>query len=290
MSMFRSSNSATFDKINNLSNLEDLNYRKIIPVTRYANSLQGGIFYDNINRSKYLGTFYYNEPESNTFLSYNTSISYKNKYEAYMNLKEKVNMDIIEITQLEQKMIEYFLSSNKIGYKILRNEIKVNEDLMYTPLEIINFLTKNNLDLALTIYEDYIVFDELLEIFPENLINENYINEDYDGLSIEELREEFHDKTNEEINNELNYTSAKIVFYSKLGELANSISQISRFCGKWLGMYAIEDCFDQILVHMCNQLEIDILILEKSVGSFGFITEILDCRDRKSSFGNLIFS
>jgi len=58
-----------------------------IPVTRYATSMSGRLYNThNSSSSRFIGTFYYYEKESTTFLSYNTSRTFTNKYDCLINL------------------------------------------------------------------------------------------------------------------------------------------------------------------------------------------------------------
>ena len=60
-----------------------------IPVTRYAAGMSKGLYYNDDSKNQlqsYCGTFYYYEPESTTFLIYETSRMYFNKHEAIRNL------------------------------------------------------------------------------------------------------------------------------------------------------------------------------------------------------------
>jgi len=84
----------------------------MIPVVRYSAGMRRGLFHEECNNC--CGTYYYLEPESKTFLGYNTSLTFKNKSEAYINL---------------------------IGHEgevnsIIHERNLFNDDLMYTPLEI----------------------------------------------------------------------------------------------------------------------------------------------------------
>ena len=54
-----------------------------VSVTRYANGMSNGLYYDN--QGEYCGTFYYQEPESTTFLIGNIRI-FRNKHVAYQSL------------------------------------------------------------------------------------------------------------------------------------------------------------------------------------------------------------
>ncbi len=57
-----------------------------IPVTRYAAGMSKGLFYINNEENTFCGTFFYYEPESITYLAYNTVRIYRNKFQAMEEL------------------------------------------------------------------------------------------------------------------------------------------------------------------------------------------------------------
>lgn len=64
---------------------------------------------------------------------------------------------------------------------------------------------------------------------------------------------------------------------------------IKRYAGTHLGFYAIEDIYDQAICILGARAGYDVIILERMVGSYQVVTEILDTRDRSQSFDNLLF-
>ena len=94
----------------------------VIPVTRYAHGMSKGRYFSQPGLpglTEFCGTFYYYEPESTTYLAYNKSISYFNKYEAFVKLIGT------------RPTGDAFTNTSFIKYT--RKLIK--EDLMLTPLE-----------------------------------------------------------------------------------------------------------------------------------------------------------
>lgn len=63
-----------------------------------------------------------------------------------------------------------------------------------------------------------------------------------------------------------------------------------RYIGQFIGFYGIEDVFDQPLCILGKELGYDIIILENMVGSHQVVTEVLDTRNRATSFDNLVFT
>ena len=57
-----------------------------IPVTRYSGGMSRGLFFEESKNKEFCGTFYYHEPESSTYLAYQTSHRSFNKYTAMKEL------------------------------------------------------------------------------------------------------------------------------------------------------------------------------------------------------------
>jgi hypothetical protein len=87
MLMFRQATSLAYNRIQDDSSysrlvIGDSFQSKGLPVTRYAAGMSKGLYYDDAVDTKFCGTFYYFEPESTTYLTFNTAAVYKNKHEA----------------------------------------------------------------------------------------------------------------------------------------------------------------------------------------------------------------
>ena len=211
--------------------------------------------------------------------------------------------DNVKVRKFETEENEFNYVKN-IGIELLKGKIEYKENLMYTPLELYDFLQLNNISLCKTIcQEDYYWFQNFEELFPENII-ESYVlrEEDLDGnrignidhLSFDKqllrLKLLYPDYTEEDIMDILYDKVKECKLYNYDRAFVESLSQIPRFCGKFLNMYAIEDCFDQIIAYMVKELNINIIIFEQMIGSHGFVKEVFDCRDRQISFESLIFT
>lgn len=57
-----------------------------IPVTRYSDGMSKGLFHDIYDENLHCGTFFYFEPESTTYLTFNTVRIYRNKYDAVQEI------------------------------------------------------------------------------------------------------------------------------------------------------------------------------------------------------------
>ena len=71
---------------------------KTIPITKYAAGMNRGLYYTTNIHPELCGTFYYYEPESKTYLAYNTSRTFVNKTDALDQLTGimtifKINID-----------------------------------------------------------------------------------------------------------------------------------------------------------------------------------------------------
>lgn len=66
--------------------------------------------------------------------------------------------------------------------------------------------------------------------------------------------------------------------------------EVKEYAGNVLGLYAMEDDYDQKLCLLAASKGYDIVILESMIGSFQVVTEVLDTRDRIESFRSLIYT
>lgn len=186
------------------------------PVTRYGQGMSRGLYYKGEN-TDFCGTFYYVEPNSSTYLQYNKSLIFRNKYQATKTL-----------LYLSPNRHEFRPEKIKFGgiyglqQEYLENTSGLPDDLMLSPLEI---------------------FTKYPELFP-------------------------------------NWTLDKV----KL------LPQNKQYCGRFLDLYAIEDGFDQILCILGKRANADIIVLTHMTGSHQIVSEILDTRDRNTSFDNLIYT
>ncbi len=150
--------------INNKIIIDNEEYNTI-PVTRYAEGMSKGLYYntnycqcektDNFcyncgkkfgnckcntycitcgkkNDPKYCGTFYYYEPESTTLLAYKTSIQFKNKYEAVENLDST--------NQYDDLLSDIDLYTN---FELIKNNL-LPDNLIITPQKAYDIQMKLN--------------------------------------------------------------------------------------------------------------------------------------------------
>ena len=90
MLMFRQATSAIYNQVQDSGDYKIIigdNFKlKGLPVTRYAGGMSKGLYYSQETEEKFCGTFYYLEPESTTYLTFNSFLIFKNKYEAAKSL------------------------------------------------------------------------------------------------------------------------------------------------------------------------------------------------------------
>jgi hypothetical protein len=103
---------------------------KYIPVTRYANSLETGLYYKE-RTGNFCGTFYYVEPESDTFLFGSRIFVAETKYSAVYNLV-KFSKDKELIFQAKRALAKY----SREPFNRKWEEKKLKPDLMYTGTEL----------------------------------------------------------------------------------------------------------------------------------------------------------
>jgi hypothetical protein len=69
----------------------------------------------------------------------------------------------------------------------------------------------------------------------------------------------------------------------------NTLPQRRSYAGPYLGLYAMEDLFDQPICVEASKSGIDVMLLTNMVGSFQVVSEVLDTRSRTDSFSSLVY-
>lgn len=189
---------------------------KGIPVTRYSKGMSKGLYYKESDK-KYCGTFYYFEPESTTFLKYNTYRTYRNKYNAIYSLYEEFNIK-------DNVKSPFMKKSKSLDDSIIQNyyinPYQFPKGLLMSPKQYMN-ITKN---------------------------------------------------------------------YYKKSINVNNLTARKHYVGVNLGLYALEDIYDQEICNIAAKNNIDIIILREMIGEYQVVSEILDTRSRNISFKNLIYT
>jgi hypothetical protein len=111
-----------------------------LPVTRYAMGMSKGLYYNYNQDKSFCGTFYYYEPQSTTYLTFNRYKIYRNKYEALKDLR----LISYEFEKVELPLQEY--NSDDDNEATLINFVEsyyehpedYPENLKMTPIELYN--------------------------------------------------------------------------------------------------------------------------------------------------------
>lgn len=87
---------------------------------------------------------------------------------------------------------------------------------------------------------------------------------------------------------------SKIIFRETIEEFDKpyyweKVPTRQHYVGRHLNLYAVEDEYDQDLCKVAREAELDVVILTHMVGAFQLVTEVLDTRERLTSFSNLTF-
>lgn len=133
-----------------------------------------------------------------------------------------------------------------------------------------------SLSLQLGLYIEPIAIKTFKQGIAPNLVNKFFKNDDVKAVyaSPQQLYEQYPSKFNHE--------SQKLLATLKNDEVI--------YLGQWLGAYAKEDIFDQLICELAQEAGYDIVILEHMIGSHQLTTEILDTRSRIKSLDSLVFN
>lgn len=258
MLMFRTPGSVTIHK----DEIKDGYYKewKVIPVTRYAKGMSKGLFYSE-EESSFCGTFYYYEPESSTYLTYNRMLTARNKTDAARLLAKGLGISLGGFYKKYGPEIINSAYDIDIQDTYLSDEMieKRFYDLFYTNRDrdvlLKNYLTNNPRN---KLPEDLILSpSELIKLYPQIFIYSDRINTHLSERRLEELAIKIHTK---------------------------------RYMGVFLDLYAKEDLYDQLICRAGKDAGYDLILLTHMVGSHQVVSEILDTRDRNISFDSLIFT
>ncbi len=123
MSIFRNSLSMRTSRNNIINNKILINNEiwNVIPVTRYAKGMSKGLYYNEEYPKDTCGTFYYYEPESTTYLAYQTELRVFNKTDGMRKL------GLLDLSDTNTYDIAYEMDMHMNGY--------YPKDLMMTPAE-----------------------------------------------------------------------------------------------------------------------------------------------------------
>ena len=137
MSMFETSTSKVY------VNKEDLPYNAI-PVTRYSSGLDVGLYHKEKSEKNMCGTFYYYEPQSTTYLEYDTILVARTKIDVASILIEKLQdkynkSDDEDVISLIYDLKFYLDDTSDHSWLNRWNNGELPEDLRVTPEEASKF-------------------------------------------------------------------------------------------------------------------------------------------------------
>ena len=105
-----------------------------IPVTRYSDGMNKGLYYNGGKNKKFCGTFYYYEPSSTIFLTFSTHAIYKNKHEAVKEFTSEDHPDYMraDYAEFSEPLVNMYYNPESYKEEYL---VKFPEDLRMTPRE-----------------------------------------------------------------------------------------------------------------------------------------------------------
>lgn len=226
--------------------------RYYIPVIRYAAGMSNGCYFDCDKESaKYLGTFYYWEPESNIYLKMGKKAFpyFYSKFECAIFIQSKI-MDII------------------------RDKDKI-EDAQQVYQEIDFYVTKIRKDLRKALYKYY---EEEAHLFEKCVCVDEWDDffEDWEDATEFALDADFQRIL---LNQEPKFLPITLDFRSKV-----SFKYMNKL------FYASEDELDQPLSKGLIFLGLKGAIFSKMAGGNRVVTEVLDVRARQKSLENLCWT
>ena len=111
----------------NTFRLKNDHSKLLIPVTRYSDGMSRGLFYNRFNTTttNYLGTFYYIEHESETFISVNVD-----RCRTFFNKTQAVKV-------LRQPNSNYLCCGDEDKKAVAHMNGEIPQDLMMTPCQVV---------------------------------------------------------------------------------------------------------------------------------------------------------
>jgi hypothetical protein len=244
-----------------------------VPVTRYSMGMRQGCYFDPCPETKYLGTFYYWEPESNVYLNMGSKFQYfTSKIEATSYFKNLL-LDYQCLEHSSGRRSDGSDRNNSLGNDGSGNDgsgqfvCKCNQAVeIYTTMD--KFVHK--------------IFDELIQAFYKNYEEEAMVFEnkcmvldDRDDLE-DFLRDEF-------MRLFCGHTPRYIPIDTEYKSMLNGEYMSKLF-------YAAEDELDQSLAKSMLFLGYDVIFLGKMAGNYRIVSEVLDSRERNESLSNLYWT
>jgi hypothetical protein len=99
-----------------------------------------------------------------------------------------------------------------------------------------------------------------------------------------------HKKQYEYYTNPSKFPDNLMMYPDEIDSSLKHLSKRQRYAGNILGLYALEDIFDQVICLKAREKNIDVILLTHMVGSHQIVSEVLDTRSRINSFSSLYYS
>jgi len=235
-----------------------------IPVTRYSNDMNNGCYFNSSEedilenkKNKYLGTFYYWEPDSTCYLRMGKRFEYfETKFECATVMVDRLKNYLDNNGDKSE-----FVSSNEYQDS-LRFVLRIDIEKLILNLEkyIQNILYDVSRELK-NGYEEYLFF--------ERNVNRNDKKKEVDDLLMNDLR--------------LIYQGKPPIYLPINNEYKSLIDK--RYMGQTF--YAAEDELDQFLAQALIVIGHDVVVFGRMAGLFRVVSEVFDVRPRTISFDNL---
>ena len=234
---------------------------KYLPVVRYES-----LYYSKqVTDKPYLGKFYYYEPESSFGLNLGNYLLAANKYQAIRYLEQKLLGNFDEIELLQNGIVPTLLS---LYYLLLVVDVKYSNVLLSIPDTPPTSgglsLKQQHNDLTNYIQQCLLTRGDVWkETFLQRLTKTR-----------QELTTIMH-KEDEIDNYQIEVIS--VLNYNILGEpYVKQASFIENYNGNLFGK---SDYLDQPLVQLARRFGYDTIILQREIGEYNIVTEVLDCRN-----------
>lgn len=241
-----------------------------MPVIRYE-----GLYYKN-EENKYLGKFYFYEPESDYYINLGNTLLAANKYHAMRHFESLQLGDFDEIELLRIGIVPSLLS---LSYLYIQANVKYGI-LFHEPLDD-NRLTPEEISLE----EDNSQFATLMRTLLNSPMRDSLL------YALSETKTELMRVFNTEEELSLPTFKMKMMVYYDAAGTNPQFDPESTFSEEYNGnVFSKSDYMDQPLVYFSRKYGYDTIVLQREVGEYNIVSEVLDCRptagDHIYNFGN----
>jgi hypothetical protein len=238
-----------------------------LPVVRYE-----GLYYSKQQDSSYFGKFYFYEPESSYGINLGNYLLAANKYQAIRYFETKILGEFNEIELLRNGIVPNILSLYYLfmvaNTKHIITDEELGDEIMVGNMSLENSSTK---------------FKEVLE----SLLSINYAQKERILFQLSETKEELTTILySEEDVAKYRIRTLVPVNYNILGE-PQSIGRNSLTENYNGNLYGKSDYLDQPLVELARRFGVDTIILQREIGEYNIVTEVLDCREDTNNISKI---